>query len=137
MLRQAAGQFSAAPELIIESMLRNNELPEDELCVQCHNSTDGIRHFIVVCEQAETKKTTGELAYFLLLGWVGLVLAMFMDGNNPSNEFGRNIRYRLPLRICPACGKNSNKSELKRLFCTVPVYAHLMRKYPHAIVKEY
>ena len=134
VLRREAGEFSASPELIIESMLANQELPEDSLCAVCHVETDHICYFNVICEQVEAeKKGLGVFGYVaaLLVGMLShAVLFEFMSaGKNPQTR-GRNVRYRLPLRLCPVCA--TDKGSALALLSHVPVYAHLFKKYPHA-----
>jgi len=138
ILRREAGQFSASPELIIKTMIEKNELPEDSTCVQCHSETNGVHQFMVVCERAETKREVGGcsfVAYFILLGWVGVILATLQNRNH-SKDYGRDVSFRLPIRLCPACEHNRNRSEVKELLCRVPVYAHLLAKYPHSRITD-
>jgi hypothetical protein len=138
VLRRDAGEFTASPELIIESMLRNNELPENSLCVQCHTVTENVRYYDVVCERAELKRAANGCIYFgylLLFGWVGAVLAMIKD-DAAQGVHGRNINFRLPLRICSVCNSKRIEPDSKELLCQVPVYAHLFLKYPHARITD-
>jgi hypothetical protein len=138
VLRQQAGEFTASPEMILDSMLRNSELPGDPHCVVCHTSTDDIRHFKVVCERAEAKKELGGcgyLAYMVFFGWVvGLFLAMKTNEEAGRTMHGRNVHYRLPLRLCHGCDSKRDEAGMKELLSYVPVYEHLLNKYPHATI---
>jgi hypothetical protein len=138
VLRREAGQFTAAPELILESMLANSELPDSSDCVVCHTSTDGIRTFDVHCERTETRKEVGGCGYFaywILFGWVGLLWASLLNRQHTA-VLGRNVRFMLPLRICPTCDGQIASRDFAMLLCRVPVYDHLIAKYPHATVKR-
>jgi hypothetical protein len=138
ILRQQAGQLGGSPEMILDSMLQNGELPEDGFCVGCHTNTEQLRYFEVVCEQAETKGATLGLTnaiVFIFFGWLISVLSyvsMLRRETEPAR--GRNVHYRLPLRICPMCDAKRSAAEIKELLCRVPVYEHLLNKYPHAQV---
>jgi hypothetical protein len=136
-LRQQAGEFTAAPEMILESMLRDGELPQEDDCVVCHSRTDHVQLYQVVCEHAEAKKEVrgcGYLAYMIAFGWIGLIMATMANEQASERVQGRNVHYRLPLRICPVCDVKRSAAELKKLLCRVPVYEHLLKKYPHAQV---
>jgi hypothetical protein len=70
---------------------------------------------------------------FLRLDLLGL--ARDMGHNEGDTVHGRDVRYRLPLRICPDCtGQLRDARLLKETLLDVPVYAELLDKYPHADV---
>ncbi len=122
--------------MILDSMLQNQELPEDNCCVMCNTNTERVQHFEVVCEQAETKGSKfgwANAIAFVFFGWLFAALSyvsvLRREAEAPQ---GRNVHYRLPLRICPVCDKKRNPAETKELLCRVPVYEHLLKKYPHA-----
>jgi hypothetical protein len=135
VLRREAGESSASPELVIESMLNAGELPQESRCVECHTITNDVAYFSVVCESTELKKPHGGCSlasFFILWSWIGLLFGALRN-EAESRVVGRNVSFRLPLRVCPIC-KEKSRTAVKELLCRVPVYAHLLSKYPHATI---
>ena len=136
VLRQQAGELGRSPEMILDSMLENGELPEDSFCVVCQARTDSVRYFEVECERVESVKVASLLSavFFVIYGWIWGLLAyassLRKEGTTPPR--GRNVHYRLPLRICLVCDSKRDAASNKELLCRVPVYEHLLKKYPHA-----
>ncbi len=68
-LRLSVGEATASPELVIEALLRDDEVPGDPSCVVCGAATEEVCHIRVECdcciEVSKTKpKENYEKIYF-------------------------------------------------------------------------
>src|SRR4051794_16324294 len=126
-LRAEAGEFSASPEMIIESMLIARELPQESACVECHAPTEGIATFTVICEQVGARRSAegcSRAVYyvlflaFLMIGW----FVYWRRGPGNAEMVGRSVAFRLPLRLCPVCQRSGLMRDPKALLRRVPVY---------------
>lgn len=125
-LRSAAGESSTSPELMIEYLLLENRLPDETECVCCGAPTSDAAKFDVVCERIEVTGGRWKInVAALLVGWI-------YASREPGVQHGRNIAFRLPLRICRGCGKGLGRAGLRDAVRRVPVYAQLLDKYPWA-----
>ena len=137
VLRREAGEIGGSPELILESMLRDGDLPQHSYCVECHAVTDHIRFFSAICETPDLKKTIrgcSYIAYYLVFGLLASVIIRTIQTQTPEEEHGRRVKFRLPLRICHICDSKRTAADSMAVLSQVPVYAHLFKKYPHAII---
>jgi hypothetical protein len=95
---------------------------------------------LVVCEEVGAKKQMRELLsliWCVLFSWMwALIYAFIASRNDAAPPLGRNVRYLLPIRLCSTCSKNCGRSDFKLLLCSVPVYADLLAKYPHATIRD-
>lgn len=135
-LRAATGDSALAPEFEVERLLLNGWIPEGERCVCCDSPAE-IHRFWVQCDKAVVVQSEQRsiLAYLLL--WLitplGALLAWGTRGRGNSVEHGRDIVYRLPLRVCDTCRNELKKEEaIMEALRSVPVYARLFEKYPAA-----
>src|SRR5258708_2080298 len=109
VLRAQAGQRVVSPALVVEMMLRKKELPEDEFCVKCKETTDSVIHFRVICERVSTKavSTSGSVigfgCLFSALAAVGGFFMMRGLFGEDGPEHARSVKFIFPLRLCPFC----------------------------------
>jgi len=127
-LRRAAGVPTVSPELIIEAMIRDGEVPGDTNCLKCGATSNDLCVVPVVCERQHTK----------IGGWKVNPFALFFlwirFEATEERELGRNIAYRLPLRICQPCRRDCSRKEVTELLRSIDVYRQLLDKYPHASI---
>jgi hypothetical protein len=118
-------------ELEIRALLQDGLLPEERECLRCGIVTPDVCRVLVVCERVEVQQPTGWSfqPLWLLLGWV--VFSRPREGR----ERGRDVSFRLPLRVCRECAGQLRRSTLVEVLRQVPVYARLLDKYPHAEVQ--
>lgn len=129
-LRVAAGEPPAAAEVMIEALLRAGRLPEESHCLRCETATTDTAHVTVACERIEVKGGSWAFHFIpLLFGW-------FVWSRGPVTEQGRDITYRLPLRLCQECAKSLRRSETRELVRQVTLYRQLLEKYPRAVLSD-
>jgi hypothetical protein len=127
ILRRDAGEMAVSPELMIEALLRENGLPEGPDCVVCSAATDEVRYVWADCEKPTIKKPGWTInPLMLLFGW----WVFYRSGE--TRVLGRDITYRLPLRVCRVCADGLRGSGVKDILCRVPLYERLLQKYPKA-----
>lgn len=51
------------------------------------------------------------------------------DQDSDEREFGRDVRFTLPLRFCRSCAESPACPPIKELLERVPVYRRLLKKY--------
>jgi hypothetical protein len=129
-LRAQAGESVVALELLLEAMLHDGELPEENACLRCSAATQAVALVRVDCEKAEIRRGDWNFDPSLLLfGWLRWT-------RSPEvTVIGRDLSYRLPLRLCPACSARIRRWALKKCLRRVPIYARLLEKYPRAKIQ--
>lgn len=141
-LRRLAGipAPDLSPTLEVEALLQANKLPEEDHCLMCGTATLAVVRCTTECERALVEHDRPS-RWLYLLGWLtfgffgvlGVAIARSRPG--PSQEWGKDRIYHLPLRICEACQQRlTTPAEIKQAMCRVPLYQRLLRKYPNAIV---
>jgi len=135
-LKGQSGGSAMSAEIRLDDMLRRGVLPEENICLICQKPTTSVAHCWTTCERPQVEREHGWFQYivrtitFDLLG-----LAQDMRYTEGDTVHGRDLRYRLPLRVCPDCtGQLCDARLLKETLLDVPVYAELLDKYPHAEV---
>jgi hypothetical protein len=137
-LKSAAGQAVLSPEVRLDQMLQLQMLPEETRCLVCDTPTPNTYFFWATCERVTVEVAWGHKWWNLVLmwlcfGWVGMILAYVSGRESGDREHGRDVRFRLPLRVCPECTPRMTSPEvLKETVLTVPIYAELLDKYPGA-----
>jgi hypothetical protein len=133
-LKASAGESAMSAEVRIEQMLQRGMLPEETACLVCRTPTKHAAHAWMVCERATVQQPgdweTGRW-------WFVTMLFGFLTFRKQLRETteGRDLRFRLPLRVCRDCaGPLRNPKVLKGILLDVPVYAELLDKYPDADV---
>jgi hypothetical protein len=119
-------------------MLNLGMLPEESCCLICNKPTDHICGVWAVCERVEPAAETHRswLVHVLLILFIGLffyivILAYLLRRDSRNEERGRDVRLRLPLRVCPDCTLQLKDYEkLKQTVWSVAVYDELFDKYP-------
>lgn len=125
-LRAGAGEPTVSPELEVGAMLRDGHVPGAGECARCGAPGAAVWAVPVECERVQTK----------LGGWsinpVALVFGVLHIRATERREFGQTLAYRLPLRLCAACGRKASRRQLLAALRAVPEYRRLLEKYPAA-----
>ena len=61
-----------------------------------------------------------------------MILDKLQEPDDRIKLQGRDVRFRLPLRLCNICSTNLGRSTVKEMLCRVDVYNQLLTKYPHS-----
>jgi hypothetical protein len=129
-LRAQAGESVVAVELLLEALLHDGELPEEDACLRCSAPTQAVALVRVDCEKAEIRKGSWNFdASMLVFGWLRWTRSAEVT------VIGRDLSYRLPLRLCPACAARIRRGALRKCLLRVPIYARLLEKYPRAKIQ--
>jgi hypothetical protein len=135
-LKGQSGGSAMSAEIRLDEMLRRGTLPQETKCLLCRQPTDAVAYCWTTCERPQVEQEHGWFHYmmrFLRLDLLGL--ARDMGHNEGDTVHGRDLQYRLPLRVCPDCTAQLRDARLlKETLLDVPVYAELLDKYPHADV---
>lgn len=134
-LREMAGVPTHSPEFVIERLLLANELPQETACALCGAETTGASYCMADCavramvERPRRWYELGNLAWFL----VGA--APYDVRTEAAREHGRDLIFRLPLRVCGACmPRLSEKDTLLRAVRRTELYRQLLERFPEARV---
>ena len=139
-LKQSVGEATASPETEIAAKLEAKMLPEEELCTECQRPTDGVVFSQVICETKSVKEKNSAsrtILFFLILGPIWSLLHHFIIGGDVMTEQGRDVRFRLPIRLCDTCKANVKSRQAKELLLKNPVYNRLLQKYPHSSISKF
>lgn len=136
-LRVRAGlpPYNVSPELLIEHILQNRELPFDNKCLRCEVPTDHLIQVLTTCEKTLVQQSGGGIWSILVATLLGGALwgALASQMRGEEKVHGRDKRYLLPLRICPDCARTlKSRQEIKMCLCAVPTYNLLLDKFPDA-----
>jgi hypothetical protein len=89
-----------------------------------------VAHSWTVCERELQVQAAG-----WKVGYLGLVFGVLSFWKERDRTEGRDVRFRLPLRVCRDCTDQLRDPRvLKETLLAVPVYAELLDKYPDADV---
>jgi hypothetical protein len=139
-LRIAAGQQALAPAVQVRSLLLRDELPGTRECACCHRETDHLARVSVVCERVITKTRASPTATLLgcfFFGWIGALLAWLVSRTEPVAQYGEDISFVLPLRVCSVCDHElTTPAALRGALVATPAYAALLERYPNATVSR-
>lgn len=132
-LRASAGEPTVSAELAIKKMVERDEMPAGTDCLECRLPTRDTATILVVCEQAEFKREQTGISVVNLL--FGIFTGFFVFNRPVSGELvGRDVSFRLPLRLYRDCLARLGKADARRIVAEVPLYRQLLDKYPHADV---
>jgi len=127
-LKASAGQSAMSAEVRIEQLLARGLLPEGTTCLVCRRATNDVAHCWTVCERERQVQAAG-----WKVGYLGLVFGVLSFWKERDRTEGRDVRFRLPLRVCRDCTDQLREAGvLKTALLEVPVYAGLLDKYPDA-----
>jgi hypothetical protein len=142
VLRLAAGE-SAIPLNAAERVrqaVSNGALPDNDLCPITGRVPDAIAVFRIHCEKV-WQQSTGDAStlqyifWFLVLGWIGIVIAM-LRGKRDAEQRGRDTYVDAPLRVSAEVlkrlSKERNQYSLRELLSSTTHYAELFAAYPEA-----
>jgi hypothetical protein len=140
-LRQRAGLPvpGLSPEKVVETLLLAGKLPQEDACVLCGITTEGVLCCTTECERAYVQSSQPPwwwlvLSVFLNLlpfGWIGDVIVS--PGSGEESEWGTDRVFPLPLRVCADCQHLlTDPCLMKEALNRVPLYRQLLEKYPEA-----
>ena len=138
-LKSSVGEAALSAEVRIEQMIQLGILPEEKRCLICGLYTEDVQHVWAVCERLEVKEPVGKslwlqallIILFGLFFYVFILLLLFR--REDESVHGRDVRLRLPLRVCRECAPDLESLEtLREVIFKVPHYEELLDKYPHA-----
>lgn len=131
-LKRSVGQSSISADLEIEHRLDDGSLPLEDRCVLCGTTTRSKVVISVVCEQEEKKG--GVRWYHFLLSPLFALAALGLSGS-AGRQVGRNVRFRLPVRVCRDCeSRVQTATGAREALERSELYARLLVKYPHAAI---
>ena len=144
-LRIAAGEDPRSAELAIMSMLNRGELPQEKECLKCGLPTGEVMNVSVECEKVESPEDTGFFSLVIRLFFIVFVAPIFaiivtiyenrrFEGDETS--WGRNVSFRLPLRMCSDCSRSPGISGIRELMMKIDLYRRLFEKYPSASISR-
>lgn len=129
-LKARAGESAMSAEVQIESLLQRGMLPSETKCLSCGVTTDEVCHCWTTCERAKVDQPSGwELTPLV---WVSMLFGFItLRKVNRERVEGRDLRFRLPLRVCANCrAELKDPRRLKETLLEVPLYGRLLDKYP-------
>jgi hypothetical protein len=141
-LKASVGQEAVSAEFELEQLLVTGALPLEKDCVLCGVRTDNRATYTVTCELADASQ--GEIpawqwvvvfALFLCagIGIVLLVLLLMFGRQKAPGPHGRDVVFRLPVRVCEGCVKTlTTPAAVRDAMDQTEVYARLFDKYPDA-----
>lgn len=132
-LKASVGKAAVSADFELDQLVGTSALPMEETCGACGAATAGVRHVNVSCERSEERQST-------TWAWSPLALlagAVRFVGERTTRRLGRDVAYRLPVRVCDGCAARSwPRTEVRALLERTPLYARLFDKYPHAKVGD-
>ena len=133
-LKASTGQSAMSAEVRVEQMLHRGTLPREANCLLCEKPTTAVAHCWTTCERAVVQQPTGW--QFSLWNFISLAFGVLTFRKVVYERAeGRDLRFRLPLRVCPECTDQlRDPRRLKETLLDVPAYAELPNKYPDADV---
>lgn len=133
-LKVKAGEAPLSAELRIQHMLQLGMLPEETSCRLCGTETKHTFYCWAVCERVEVKRGPSVWTIVVTYVFFGFLFAAIMAAlrdRTGETEMGRDVRFRLPLRVCEKCSPElKDYATLKETVWRVPVYRELIDKYP-------
>jgi hypothetical protein len=127
VLRKQAGEAVLGPELLIEAALRAGDLPSSPCCARCGEVTPDYAIVSAECERARVRESGWVIhPLALLFGW------LVINRPGPPRVLGRDLIFRLPLRVCDGCFSRLRSRDLRKALAREPLYRQLLDKYPHA-----
>jgi hypothetical protein len=124
-LRSSAGEAPLGLEYTIEQGIRNGTFPTANTCAHCQKKTSDTVYIWALCDRATVEEGGWKM------NWIPLIFGWLSFSNSEEKEVGRDVQYRLPLRLCKECEGISGET-LKAAFEDEPVYKRLLAKYPDA-----
>jgi hypothetical protein len=135
-LKASVGQSSVSADLELERLTATGALPLESNCAVCDRETTDKVAFSVVCERPEDK-SGGSFWYQVFFIWFSPLLYMMHMATRPAEVRGRNVVFRLPVRVCVACRPSVNsRPAIRDALRRTPVYARLLDKYPDAKISS-
>ena len=135
-LKGQVGRSAMSAEIQIENMLIHGVLPHEKNCLLCKRPTSAVVHCWTTCERPQVKVERSWHDYVKCVITCDLTGLLHAAGRDDADEVhGRDLRFRLPLRVCNHCSDQlRNPRLLKETLLDVPIYSELLAKYPWADV---
>jgi hypothetical protein len=138
-LRRQSGEPEPAvsPEMAVEALLLAGKLPEEKHCLLCGVPTNASVSCRTECERAYVQRSGPPLWVRALAFCTFGILGAVVVGATPrvEQEWGKDRIFDLPMRICDGCRPRlTDAKALKDALGLVPLYRHLLKKYPRSRV---
>jgi hypothetical protein len=135
-LKASVGQAVLSADLELQHLTAAEALPLEKDCVICGRTTDDQVAYRVVCERPETKGRVPLWQQVLLMGLSPLLYVFHMSGQRVEVH-GRDVAFRLPVRVCEGCAQTlTTPAAVRDAMDETPVYARLFDKYPDAKISN-
>ena len=137
-LKSSVGELSVSVDLLIPHMLASGELPVESECVLCYQRTDSTVVAVVECEREKMSQKNTLVWYEILMlpiSWM-LVVVSYFNRQKYSRLIGKDVIFRLPVRICETCKPDvQSASQVRDALLKTDLYRQLFEKYPQAIIR--
>jgi hypothetical protein len=132
--------LTPSPEFVLETLLQADRLPQETTCVQCQVETSQAIVIMAECAKAQVARSgiPGWVQVLLLWWLVGPLVTLVLgktvrEHSQVENEWGKDVIFPLPLRICERCAPNLTSNEaIRNALWRIPTYRDLLEKYPNA-----
>jgi hypothetical protein len=134
-LKAGLPAFNISPEIMIEHLLLDGQLPGTKTCVVCGKETDHLIQILIECERRWTKTSSGFSWGTLFLSMLFLPVLLFRWRAIEGQSYGRDKVYSLPLAACSECKSAiRNRKAILQALDKIPEYSRLIEKFPDATV---
>jgi hypothetical protein len=138
-LKASVGESSVSIDLLLEQMGRNRELPIETNCVLCFGDTSSTLVANVECERERMSEKTTLVWYEILIlpiSWL-LVVISYFKRQQYSRVIGKDMIFRLPIRVCESCKPElRNPNDIRDALGKSELYRQLLDKYPMARIER-
>lgn len=119
-------------EIELADAIRFRLLPTEDDCLKCNMPTDAVAYTVATCEQehGEGLSDVFMVLFRLLFGLTFRFLTFFFSTREEEIDRGKNLHFRLPLRLCKTCQRSTWRSQVRSLALKVQPYQRLIEKYP-------
>lgn len=137
-LKASVGESSVSIDLLISHMFAKGELPVETDCVLCSQRTESTFVAVVECEREKMSQKNTLVWYEILLlpiSWM-LVVVSYFKRQQHSRVIGKDLIYRLPIRVCVECKPEiRSAAQVRAALAKTDLYRQLFEKYPDSRVR--
>lgn len=131
-LQVGLAPYDLSPELVLDQLLIDGELPPDRTCIQCGLQTEDVIFVIVECEKAIRKGGFSWSAFILSFLFLPIKILRWEQ----EVQYGQDKVYTLPLAFCENCRKEVRRPKnIKQCMRQVQIYDRLLEKFPDATIR--